>query len=105
MSRTNVLICRIWLLDLAKNLPSTAQLDGFDIDIADCPPKEWLPPNVKMHTLDILSEIPQHLVGVYDIVQLRLFQVVVRDNDPVPLLKNSLKLLSMSSSPLHFQAK
>ena len=95
---------RIWLLDLAKILHPTTQLDGFDIDIADCPPKEWLPPNVQMHQLDIFEEIPQHLVGIYDIIQLRLFQVVVRDNDPVPLLKNVLKMLSRSlaSSPSRF---
>ncbi|KAL2047855.1 hypothetical protein ABVK25_011264 [Lepraria finkii] len=83
----------IWLIDLAKTLHPTTQLDGFDIDIADCPPKEWLPPNVQMHELDIFGGIPQHLVGVYDVIQLRLFQVVVRDNDPVPLLKNVLKML------------
>ncbi|KAL2041837.1 hypothetical protein N7G274_005621 [Stereocaulon virgatum] len=83
----------IWLLDLAKTLRPTTQLDGFDIDIADCPPKEWLPPNVRMHQLDIFKEIPEHLTGVYDVVQLRLFQVVVKDNDPVPLLQNVLKML------------
>lgn len=85
---------RIWLLDLARTLPPTAQLDGFDIDIADCPHKQWLPRNVTMQQLDALSEIPEHLVGMYDIVQLRLFQVVVRDNDPGPLLRNVLRMLS-----------
>lgn len=46
------------------------------------------------HQLDILGEVPEHLVGVYDVIQLRLFQVVVKDNDPVPLLQNVLKMLS-----------
>lgn len=84
----------IWLLDLARTLPSTAQLDGFDIDIYDCPPKEWLPKNVSMQFLDALGEIPNHLNGIYDIIQLRLFHTVVRDNDPVPLLRNVMKMLS-----------
>ena len=47
-----------------------------------------------MHQLDVFADIPEHLVGVYDIIQLRLFQVVVKDNDPLPLLKNVLKMLS-----------
>ena len=47
-----------------------------------------------MRYLDALGEIPSHLVGIYDIVQLRLFQVVVKDNDPGPLLRNMLKMLS-----------
>ena len=47
-----------------------------------------------MQRLDALGEIPEHLIGVYDIVQLRLFQVVVKDDDPGPLLRNVLKLLS-----------
>lgn len=85
---------RIWLLDLARTLPPTAQLDGFDIDISDCPPEQWLPRNVTMRHLDALGEIPEHLAGKYDIVQLRLFQVVVKDNDPGPLLRNMVKMLS-----------
>ena len=53
-----------------------------------------------MRHLDALGEIPEHLLGVYDIVQLRLFQVVVRDNDPGPLLRNVLKMLSGCFVPL-----
>lgn len=89
---------RIWLLDLARTLPPTTQLDGFDIDISDCPPGPWLPPNVTMRRLDALGAIPEPLVGAYDIVQLRLFQVVVRDNDPGPLLRNMLTMLSGCSA-------
>ena len=85
---------RIWLLDLARTLPPNAQLDGFDIDIDDCPHEQWLPPNVTMRQLDALGEIPEHLAGMYDVVQLRLFQVVVKDNDPGPLLRNMLRMLS-----------
>ena len=53
-----------------------------------------------MQQLDALSEIPEHLVGMYDIVQLRLFQVVVKDNDPGPLLRNVLRMLSECSNLL-----
>lgn len=53
-----------------------------------------------MRHLDALGEMPEHLFGVYDVVQLRLFQVVVRDNDPGPLLRNVLKMLSGCFIPL-----
>ena len=47
-----------------------------------------------MRHLDALGEIPEELIGVYDVVQLRLFQVVVKDNDPGPLLRNVVSMLS-----------
>ena len=47
-----------------------------------------------MRHLDALGEIPEELIGVYDVVQLRLFQVVVKDNDPGPLLRNAVSMLS-----------
>ena len=53
-----------------------------------------------MRQLDALGEIPEHLVGMYDILQLRLFQVVVKDSDPGPLLRNMLKMLSGCSDLL-----
>lgn len=89
---------RIWLVDLAAALPPSVQLDGFDIDIADCPPKEWLPSNVNVSVLDVYGEIPAHLEGLYDVIQLKLFQVVVKNNDPGPLLRNVMKMLSMSGN-------
>lgn len=47
-----------------------------------------------MRRLDALGEIPAELAGAYDVVQVRLFQVVVRDNDPGPLLRNVVGMLS-----------
>ncbi|MCJ1239924.1 hypothetical protein MMC14_007922 [Varicellaria rhodocarpa] len=82
----------VWLLDLAHKLPLT-QLDGFDINISQAPPAEWLPSNVKMYPLDVFADIPPDLLGKYDIVHIRLFMCVVRNNDPELLLKNLLKLL------------
>ncbi|KAL8726623.1 MAG: hypothetical protein Q9181_005972 [Wetmoreana brouardii] len=43
--------------------------------------------------LDIFSSIPEDLVGRYDIVHARLFFLVVRNGDPIPLLQNLIKLL------------
>ena len=54
-----------WLLDLAKELPSSS-LHGVDVDISQTPPKEWLPSNVSFSTLDIFKPIPEGLVGKFE---------------------------------------
>lgn len=90
---------RIWLLDLARDLPASTQLDGFDISTAQYPAKEHLPPNVHLRILDILaSDPPKDLQNQYDIVHIRLFIGVVCHGDPMPLLLNLVKLLRESLS-------
>lgn len=37
----------IWALEISQDFPST-QIDGFDIDLQQCPRPEWLPHNVKV---------------------------------------------------------
>ena len=84
---------RIWLLDLAKSLPS-AQFDGFDISESAFPPEQWLPDNLSLRVLNAFDEPPAELWGRYDVVHLRLFLLVVNDNDPTQLLNHCIKLLS-----------
>ena len=72
----------------------SAQFDGFDISLTQCPPPEWLPSNVSIQKLDILKPLPEELAGQYDIVNVRLLFFVIRNDDPVPVLKNLLKMLS-----------
>jgi hypothetical protein len=55
----------IWLLDLASTIPSSTQLHGFDVDLSQCPPKEWLPSNVSMQLLNIYEEVPEELQEQY----------------------------------------
>lgn len=83
-------------MDLARELQPgvAAQFDGFDVSLDQCPPREWLPENLKIHTWNIFDEPPVEFVGVFDIVHVRLVTVVVRGNDPRPVLKSLRKLLS-----------
>lgn len=92
----------IWLIDLQSHLPSSALLDGFDVSSLQFPPKEWLPPNVSLKLLNILEEVPEHLHGKYDVVNIRYFCCVVKDNDPGLVIKNVLKMLSISRSSLYY---
>ena len=54
-----------------------------------------------MRRLDIYSPLPPDVLEKYDIVNVRLFICAVRDNEPLPVLKNLLKMLS--ESPLLVQ--
>ena len=63
-------------------------MDGF-------PPRQWLPENVILQQLDIFEPIPETLIGQYDIVHVRLFMLVIQNDDPGPLLENLVRLLSM----------
>ena len=85
-----------WLIDVAQEVPRTFRLDGFDISASQFPAAELLPENMTLKTMDIFADIPEDLVGKYDIVHVRAFALVVRDGDPGPILENLIKMLSRS---------
>lgn len=82
----------IWLVDVARSFP-TAQLDGFDISLAQCPPKQWLPENINFRAWNMFEDVPEDLRGKYDIVHIRLVSVVIQGDDPLPVIRNLLKML------------
>ncbi|KAJ2995772.1 hypothetical protein NUW58_g1178 [Xylaria curta] len=83
----------IWLQDLAENSPPSTELHGFDISLDQVGPTPWLQDNMHMHIWDVFEEPPPQFLGFFDIVHVRLLTVVVKNNDPRPLLKNITKLL------------
>jgi len=84
----------IWLLESRNVFPPEAQLDAFDVDLSQAPHHKWLPSNVSLRHWDMFTEVPEDLVAVYDVVHIRLVMLVLKDNNPVPLIQNLLKLLS-----------
>ncbi|KAM3078901.1 hypothetical protein ACMFMF_003829 [Clarireedia jacksonii] len=58
MASATSCILRIWLLDLARQLPETTQLYGFDISDSQYPHPKYLPHNVKLELLDNLTPDP-----------------------------------------------
>lgn len=90
---------RIWLVDLARNLPPSAHIDGFDINLSQIPPKEWLPKNISLHIRDCTTPFPNEFNSTYDIVHIQLFHLGVQNNDPEPIVKNLIRLLSTTSLP------
>ena len=79
---------------ISGTMPSSTQLDGFDISTARFPPKEWLPENVRPQQLDALGSMPGDLIGEYDVVHIGRIVLFIRNEDPVPLLKKFISLLS-----------
>ncbi|KAL8698797.1 MAG: hypothetical protein Q9224_001690 [Gallowayella concinna] len=82
----------IWAIDVSHEFP-LALIDGFDIHLQQCPPPEWLPFHVTVRQWDIYSAMPPELEGLYDVVHIRLLLLVVRDNDPRPILRNAFRML------------
>ncbi|KAF2110497.1 S-adenosyl-L-methionine-dependent methyltransferase [Lophiotrema nucula] len=83
----------IWLIELAKQVPKDAQLEGFYISSAHFPPKDELPENVKLGYMDMMQSVPENLLAQYDIVHVRGVVLYVFNDDPSELLANFMVLL------------
>lgn len=87
-------------MDIHESLPSDAILHGLDVDISMAINHAWAPSRVTFETLDIFQPIPQHLLGQYDVVNVRLFAFVVKNNDPSAIVQKLASMLSPSTSRL-----
>ncbi|KAJ5916855.1 hypothetical protein N7504_000870 [Penicillium tannophilum] len=94
----------IWLTDLAHQLPSHVRLDALDISFESAPPKAWLPQNMTLRQWDIFTEVPEDLVGVYDIIHISLLALVLKDGDVAGVLGSILKLLKPGGYLQWFEA-
>ena len=94
----------IWLLDLAEKLPATTQLDGLDINLAQCPPEAWLPSNVRFRKWDFFSEVPQALLAKYDVVHIRLIAITIKNNDSTNVVRNLARLLSRFDFSTYYES-
>ena len=83
---------RVWLTDLSTRFPSTVQLAGIDVSFNAAPPPEWLPANMTLQHWDIREPVPAELVGVYDIVHIRNFAFVLRDEEIPDVLDKLVQL-------------
>lgn len=84
----------IWLTELSDLLPSSAQLDAFDISASQYPPQEWLPHNISLHIHNAFSPFPQDALAKYDVVHVQCFITLIANDDPAPLIEILMSLLS-----------
>ncbi|MCJ1377483.1 hypothetical protein MMC17_000578 [Xylographa soralifera] len=83
-----------WLFEVAGEFPSNTILDGFDISTAQFPDENDLPANISLKILDIGGgDLPDSVVGKYDLVHIRLFAFAILNNDPTPILRNLVRML------------
>jgi SAM-dependent methyltransferase len=84
----------IWSLSLSQNLTAGCRIEASDISLAQAPPEPWWPSNVSFRTLDVFEDpLPEEHVGCYDVIHIRLFVFVIASGNPLPLLKNLIRLL------------
>ena len=70
----------IFLLDLAKELPTASEFHGFDISPAQFP-KAHVPTNVQFHVTDAKKPFPPEFHEKFDVVHLRLLVPAMNGND------------------------
>ncbi|KAJ5520142.1 hypothetical protein N7463_000595 [Penicillium fimorum] len=83
----------IWLRDLASVLPTTCQLDGFDLSGVMFPPKDTLPENITFHLQNLLEPFPEEYLGEYDVVNVRIMVVALSHDEWEPAVRNLMTLL------------
>ncbi len=83
----------IWLLDVAKTLPPTCTLTGFDQTPSAYPPRHTWPANVTFTTHDFLQPFPASELGTYDVVAVRFVSSATSRSDWARALANLRTLL------------
>lgn len=53
------------MIDLAPKMPDTT-FHGFDVDLGQAPPREWLPKNVELDVLDLMKPLDEKWVGKFE---------------------------------------
>ncbi|KAI3399718.1 hypothetical protein diail_5785 [Diaporthe ilicicola] len=82
-------VSSIWLFDLCELAAPSARFEGFDISFDAAPPAETLPPNVTFRYWDVREDVPEDLIGVFDVVHLRFLAFVLL-NDQIPAVVERL---------------
>lgn len=82
----------IWLTEVARQMPD-ATFYGFDVNLSQAPPKEWLPSNVDLVHWNMFDEVPEDMLGRFDIVHVRLLILVVQNSDPRNVIRNLVNML------------
>ncbi|KAI0146915.1 hypothetical protein GGR57DRAFT_506355 [Xylariaceae sp. FL1272] len=85
-----------WLLALERDLSNKgaiARLDGFDVNPFNFPAPQFLPQSVTLTKLDVLAQLPEELIGTYDVVHIRGFVSLIVNSNVTPLLTAASALL------------
>ncbi|KAK1756695.1 S-adenosyl-L-methionine-dependent methyltransferase [Echria macrotheca] len=82
----------IWLLDVAKTVPPTVQLVGFDATPSSFPSSS-VPPNVSFKIQDMHRPFPDSELGTYDLVAVRFVSSAAGRGEWADTVRNLMTLL------------
>ncbi|KAK4505953.1 hypothetical protein PRZ48_003918 [Zasmidium cellare] len=82
----------IWALDFAEKYPSIT-VECLDANLEALPPQSWLPSNVTSRQFDLLQDIPDDLVGIYQIIHIQYIMAFVLDSNIDNVVQSLLKML------------
>ncbi|KAI1419870.1 hypothetical protein F5Y12DRAFT_720221 [Xylaria sp. FL1777] len=83
----------IWLKELAKTLPASAELVGLDFDVSKFPEPETLPSNIRLSFGNAYEPFPEEFRNRFDVVHLRHFILATKKDHGIHLIRNLLSLL------------
>ncbi|KAL4941976.1 hypothetical protein BDV06DRAFT_193277 [Aspergillus oleicola] len=82
----------IWLRELAKTLPPTAQLDGFDLSDSMFA-RVNLPANINFYHQNLLEPFPEEFLDKYDVLNVRVMVVALSSEEWGLAVRNLMTLL------------
>ncbi|KAJ2992920.1 hypothetical protein NUW58_g2011 [Xylaria curta] len=83
----------IWLKEIAKTLPMSAELVGLDFDTSKFPRPETLASNIKLGFANAYEPFPEKFQSHFDVVHLRHFILATKKDHGARLVQNLLSLL------------
>ncbi|KAI0466129.1 hypothetical protein F4859DRAFT_498329 [Xylaria cf. heliscus] len=83
----------IWLGELARTLPASAELVGLDFDSSKFPRPEALPSNIRLGFGNLYKPFPGEYRDRFDVVHLRHFHLAAKKDHGVFIAQNLLSLL------------
>ncbi|KAI0204190.1 S-adenosyl-L-methionine-dependent methyltransferase [Astrocystis sublimbata] len=83
----------IWLSEVAKTLSPNAELVGLDFDTSKFPSASCLASNIVLRPADMFMPFPSDLLGMFDVVNVRLIIFALKEGSGVDLASNLMTLL------------
>lgn len=81
----------------ARQVP--VQLHGFDVDLTQVPPKDWLPSNVEIHQWNAFDDVLGQYEGYFDVIHVRLFMINVKTTEGAMKLVRNLDSMLSTGNP------
>lgn len=82
---------------MAEKHPNV-QIECLDANLKELPPKSWLPSNVALRKFDLLQDVPDDMVGRYQIIHLQYVMAFVIDSNVDAVIARLVSMLSMLQS-------